>query len=97
MNWKQAKLYGGPLDGAQFELDYDPPPQIIYVLPQCSSCGGYHHAPADSVQPLPEAQTYKLKREDHEAGVAHYGHGDIEPLGPDDVIEKVDRRDLVGV
>lgn len=93
----KAKLYGGELDGAQFELDFQPPPEVLYVLPKCSNCRCYHHAPADRVEPLPGCQTYKLKRIDHEASVAHYKHGDLNESGPDGIVEKVDDRDLVGV
>jgi hypothetical protein len=99
--WKQAKLYGGELDGAEFELDYDPPPEFLFVLPLCENCGCYHHVPADALAArlrVPsEAVTYKLKRIDKQARVAHYGHADLNDSSPPGETAKVEERDLVGV
>lgn len=98
MTWKQAKLYGGALDGAEFELEYDPPPEFLYVLPQCANCGCYHHVPADRVFPAPpETVTYKLKRIDKQALVAHYGHADLSDTSPPGIGKKIKEGDLVGV
>lgn len=91
-SWKTAKLYGGELDGAAFVLEFDPPPEVLFVLPLCPRCKCYHHAPADKVDgQVPGGVTYVLKRIDHEASVAHYKHGDLNEDGPDGIVEEVDR------
>lgn len=93
--WKQAKLFGGPLDGAQFELEFDPPPEMLNVM-LCSRCGGYHHAPANAFNdmfrpPPPEAVTYKLHRIDKEARIAYYREKGIKKPGPGGLEKEIDR------